>query len=1061
MNLKLAIVWWWGNRYFSLWIALVFCLAGVGPDRAAGQTTRPNIVHIFADDLGKGSVGIYGQLAREQAGLQHIKTPNLDALARSGLSFDRAYSATLCSPSRGMLHMGFNQAHNANDRNTVSPRAQDVSVAQVLKQADYRTGIFGKWGFGGGGGTQTSSNKTDDLRINPSVTNTSALPNSHGYDEFTGYLNHGRAHRYYTSSLWTTDVTGNPVTSGLSEQMLNNVGPNNTNLHEDYTHDVIVARSEQFIATHHQDVDPFYLQVNYTIPHNDLEAIQHQPGWFDAYDGVNTSSWTNKERYYAAMITRMDQSVGQLIDRLEDPNGDGDASDSVLQDTMVIFTSDNGATQEDLTTAGLDAFGINDLYRGGKRDLWEGGINMPMFVRWDGMIQPDTISDLPTDLTDFMATAAAVAGVQAPVGIDGVSLLPELTGIGTQRHRDYLVFEHHEGDGPDPNSLDPRWAIIRGDQKLIKFSNGERRLYDLALDPDENNQLNQTLPENAALVTELTSLAIAEGVEQPASYQHDYGRWLGSDGGDLGDASQWNLGSVPQPTWSTVVGNASGADSVVHVTAGLDALGLEVQGDTGSQTVRVGQRLDVIGRNEVRIDTGGRIHLDDAQLVSWRWTDVLAGGALTGHGSVEGDLYNAGTVAPGLPSDLPAPPPVPVNVDTGIVSAVVFDFSGVQDSAPLTRTTTLSPFARVIQGFNFGPGVYARDAANDGNEFNVTGFSGGGTSLADAIVAEDYLSFGLAPVHGVEMLVDEVAFELRRNGVNAAREFAILTSLDGFDANGALASLSLGSGDVVSHTLSGSYTGGQWTNETVDVRIYGWDQAGNAGNTHFYAVSMSASFRSIPGDYLDVDATGNLALNGDFYHVADSKLVLDLGGTDNSDALDLEHDSVTVLGRAELEGDLVILLEDGFSPGHGDEFSILTAEQMDGEFVHASVPDLGSTMQWSLAYSPSQVMLRIIAAGDYNRNGIVDAADFTVWRDSLGTRVAALTGADANGDGMVTELDYVVWMENFGYHIDSVMQVPEPATGPWLLVACAALFPAIRYQRRKAHAANCQQVARR
>ena len=672
------------------------------------------------------------------------------------MRFNRAYSATLCSPSRGMLYTGFNQAHNANDRNTVNPRAQDVTLAEVLKQANYNTSVFGKWGFGGSGGTQTSGNKHDDLRLNPTVSDVNAIPTSHGYDEFTGYLNHSRAHRYFTSSLWTTDSTSNPITAGVSEQMLGNVGPNNTNLHATYTHDVVAARSEQFIEDHYQDANPFFMQINYTIPHNDLEAIQFVPGWFDAYSAEDTSTWTDKEKYYAAMISRMDSSIGTLIDKLEDPNGDGDTADSVLDNTLIVFTSDNGATNADLSSGGLDHFGLlSNPWRGGKRDLWEGGINMPQFVRWDGVVQPGSTTDHLTDLTDFMATVADLAGVHAPVAIDGHSLAPLLTGEGIQRKRDYLLFEHHEGDGPDPNGLNPRWAIIRGDYKLIEFSTGEQRLYNLATDPDENNKLDQGQPANAAIVAELTAIALADGVEQPASYDHEYAAWSGGDGDSLGDASKWNAsgtaaGLPPAGNWSAVVNNSLAAESTVAADTDVTVLGLEVRGDGARQTVRVAGNVVATGLNAVRLHAGGRIHLDGGALHSNRWIDVEQGAELTGQGDLQGQLYNAGTVAPGLAADLVAPP-APGDPPQGVVTVVDFDFSGIQDGvansfvgttngAPLTQTTTLQSAVTLSSGFGFGPGLLPRHttkpgASDVGDEYNIQG-SNGESTLAGAIAAD-------------------------------------------------------------------------------------------------------------------------------------------------------------------------------------------------------------------------------------------------------------------------------------------------------------------------------------
>ena len=959
----------------------------------------PNIVHIFADDLGKGSVGVHGQLDRETAGFQHIKTPHLDSLSRAGMTFNRAYAATLCSPSRGMLYLGFSQAHNANDRNTVAPRAQDVTVAEVLKPAGYTTSVFGKWGFGGSGGTQTSGNKQDDLRINPSVTNISALPNTHGYDEFLGYINHSRAHRYYTSSLWTTDATGNPVTGGLSELMLGNVGPGNSNLHVDYTHDIVGERCEQFIEDHHDTGNPFYLQVNYTIPHNDLEAIQFEPGWFDAYASVNTTDWTNKERYYAAMITRMDASIGSLIAKLEDPAGDGNGAgndgDNLLPNTIILFTSDNGATDADFNTAGLNAFGINDLYRGGKRDLWEGGINMPFFVRWDGVVPAGSSSDLLTDLTDFMATAADLAGVPAPVGIDGVSIVPTLTGQGTQRIRDFLTFEHHEGDGPDPNGLDARWAILRGDDKVMKFSNGERRLYDLGSDPDENGQLDQGVPANAALVQELTELALADGVEQPAGYDHEYAAWTGGDGDDLADPAHWDLGTAPGPTWSAVVGNAGGSDEVAVANSGVDVLGLEVRGDGALQTVRVpGTR--VTGRNAVRISEGGRVHLDQGTLASWRWTDILAGGVLTGHGTVEDDVHNlAGTIAPGLPGDLPPPAPPPV-VTPGLATAVDFDIQG-QDPASVTTSDTISPYVQITAGLQIGPGIGPRNAADEGNEFNVTGFPGDNSSLADAVAGGDYLTYTIAPLPGVEMRVDTLSFELRRNGSGAAQEYAILSTLDGFTEP--IGSLSTGASDDTTRTLNASYAGGQWISDPLEVRLYAWDQEGGNGNTHVYDAGMSAEFRAIPA--VTLDTTGVLSITGDFEHAAGATVALELGGSDNSDPLDPGFDAIEVTGDAVIAGVLEVGLVGGYVPPKGTSFKVLTADSVTGEFNH--VDDVVMTADQSAAfrihYSATEVILEAL------EGGVAPGGTPNWWLDESMLPPGA-DGTDTDGDGRTEAEEY-------------------------------------------------------
>lgn len=1026
-------------------LSLVVLLSVVVCPTAALATNppKPNIIHIFADDLGKGSLGYLHQNARAQAGLPAIKTPHLDALAGAGMDFERAYSATVCSPSRGMLYLGFNQAHNANDRNTVVPRAQDVTLADVLKQANYTTSVYGKWGFGGTGGDLTGPKK-DSLGLGATVNNTDAVPTTQGYDEFTGYLNHSRAHRYFVDYLWTTDDTGNPQTAGLSELSLGNDDGSGNNLHATYTHDVIAARSEQFIEDHYQDADPFFMQVNYTIPHNDLEAIQFLPGWFDDYNGVDTSDWTNLEKYYAAMITRMDSSIGSLIAKLEDPDGDPNTDDSIMDNTMIVFTSDNGATDRGFPHTppeepGLEHFGIitgsgdpNDVgyLRGGKRDLWEGGIQMPQIVRWDGVVTPGSTTDHQTDLTDFMATVAELAGVQAPVGIDGHSLAPLLTGNGIQRKRDYLIFEHHEGDGPDGNGLNPRWAIIRGDYKLIEFSNNEQRLYNLATDPDENNQLDQGIPANAALVSELTSIALAEGVEQPEEYDHQYAAWTGNDGDLLEAASNWNLGTAPHPTWSTTVNNTSGSPAVATAETDVDTLGFEVQGDNGMQTVRVNRYQTLTGRNAVRINAGGRVNLDDAALVSWRWTDVHAGGQLTGHGTVEGDVYNLGTIAPGVPADLPeapATPQPPQGVDTGIVSAIVFDFTGIQDVAPLTQTSTLNQYLQINEGFNLGPGIQVRHTTKPGStdvgdEFNVTGFSGNNTTVSNAIANNDYLGFKVEPVFGIEMLVDQISIQLWRNGPGAAQEYAILTNLDGFSAGNELATLNTAEADTSTHVLTGNYTGGVWTQDEVDVRIYGWDQEGGLGNTHFNAVSMTASFRTITGggpQDVTLNPTGTLSLNGDFFHLAGAMIEMELGGTNVADPNDPEYDQLLVSGDVDLAGDLLVSLVDGFIPSLNDSFDLFDFALLTGAFSSVSLPSLDPGLDWDTTNLLVDGSISVVASPDFNGDGLVNGSDFLAWQRG-------------ESPTPFSQSDLLLWESSYGgggSNSSNAATVPEPTSG--------------------------------
>lgn len=465
---------------------------------AAAAPPKPNIVHILADDLGWGAVGFNGQ--------KLIETPNLDALARGGMILNNSYSCTVCGPSRSMLYTGKHQGHGPVDSNGAirtgfSP--DDMMTPQVLAQAGYDSAIFGKWGFGATGDRVIGPEPDDQ----PKIVAPDSLPGKHGFSEFFGYLNHSAAHDYYYDWIWHSgELTGNQPALQRNNAR--------TDKRPDYTHDLIAARCDEYLAERAGGDKPFYLQICYTIPHFDVDGIADAPGGLAQYADKD---WTFQQKAYAAMISRMDASVGQVVARLEDPNGDGDKSDSVLENTVIMFTSDNGPTPEDESP--IEFFNAGGKYRGGKRDLYEGGIHVPALAYWKGTIAPGSSSDYRTDLADFLPTAAELAGVEPPADVDGVSIAPTLTGKGTQRVRPYLVFEHHEASGPvDPDPRAARWAVVRQDgKKLIRYDDGTSDLFDVAADPSEAHPLDASDPDNAKLQAELEAAAKNEGVDQVTS----------------------------------------------------------------------------------------------------------------------------------------------------------------------------------------------------------------------------------------------------------------------------------------------------------------------------------------------------------------------------------------------------------------------------------------------------------------------------------------------------------------------------------------------------------------
>lgn len=794
---------------------------------SGADAPRPNIIHILADDLGWGSVGFNGQTS--------IATPNLDELAARGMRFENSYTAPVCAPSRAMLYTGFHQGHARLDgNNEISNgfRAEDVMTPQVIAAAGYNSAIFGKWGFGA---TQGSVNTA------PVVNSLASLPNSHGFADFYGYLNHGSAHDYFHKWMWQTS----PSAPGVSTTV-NDGGPGGT---AQYTHDLIAAESEQYIASHAGDDSPFYMQVAYTIPHFDIDAITNAPGGYGIY--ATQSTWTPQQKAYAAMITRMDASVGSLMARLNDPNNDGDLSDSISENTLVIFTSDNGGSPTE-DNAPVDFFNANGDFRGGKFELYEGGIHSPAVAYWPGTISAGTTSDYRTDLADFMATAADLAGVEAPVGIDGTSIVPTLTGEGHQRDRDYLVFEHQGSRGGDADFRIGRWAVVRQDgMKLIQYYDETQALFNLNADPDESSPLGLGNPTNAQIAAELQAAAVAEGALRGVV---EYRTYIGPNGGNVQNDSAWDGVGRPHGYWSATIVNNGATPRIAHVSGDVTTLGIEIRGQTAAQVVEVHAGHVLTGRNEVRIGANGRVDLSGGTLASNRWTNIRASGELRGDGNVVGDVYNEGRLSPGRSYETTAWPVVsppalpPSSLNTGIVTAANFNFNGVQDDVPLQATIALSPYVEVSQGLDFGPGVSPKlgnGGTDAGNEFNIIGHTG--LSLAAAIDNGDYISFTVDPVDGAGAIPSTVSFRVWRNGSAAAKHFAILSSIDGFTSTAPLAQATYNDiGNSNQRTFTATLPVLEAISDPIEYRLYGWGATDGGGNIHINLASLSARFIGVP-----------------------------------------------------------------------------------------------------------------------------------------------------------------------------------------------------------------------
>lgn len=1012
----------WQQTLISSCICFLLLAGAVVSPMATASGDQPNIIYIFVDDLSSGMVGF--------ANPNSIPTtPNLDALAQAGLQFNQAYANAICSPSRGTLYTGYHLGHTINDENVENFRNQDIMPGEMVKAAGYATAVYGKWGFGSTTGAHTGDGGVGTLRLNPQVNNVATLPTSHGYDAFVGYLNHVQAHRFFIDPLWQADSSSS---TGVGFFVTgNNAGDNVTNTFEGYTDDHHTREAMNFISSNVLSQTPFLIQMHFNSPHPPFDPgsqlntdFYGQPRiWDQDYANLGLSL---RQRQLAVMISRMDEHVGALVDRLNDPNEDGDFSDSIITNTVILFTSDNGGeptggiNSQEWTELGANFMnGVN--WRGGKRDLFEGGIRVPKFAYWPGTIPANQVTNEVVDLADFMPTVADLAGIDPPIGLDGVSYAGLLRGTGMMRRRNHHVWEHHEGDGPDPDGRNARWSVLKDGFKLIRFSNGSEDMYDLNTDPEESTPLD--LASFSELREELLQIAIAEGVTQPADgYSVQHVDWIGADGDSTSDPANWSGYDPLFEVWVSVIANDEPTDS--EITFGNRRfLGLEVTGADARQTIRVNPFSNLTARNELRVGANGRVQLDSAMLETARWVDVQAGGELSGSGEATAQLYNWGTVAPGLPADLdPVQASNGGDVNTGIVDAVAFNFNGVQDNSPLNATSQLNDFANLSTGFSFGPGTFPRTQANAGNEFNVSGWNT--DSLPNAIAASDYVLFEVTPVPGIEMLVDEVTFRLWRNGSGAPKSYATLISPNGFVASNAIGiwedfftqddgDANNGSDGIgIQHQIELTAQNDQavWSDEPVQVRFYGWDTSNptSLGNTHINAVSMTGQFRSTEGEAIDVDETGLLTLNGDFFHQPGATLRMQIAGNENSDPADRQFDQVIVNGTATLEGALEVEFLPDYVPANGELITLIDADSIAGELSGLTVSGLPARFEAEVFVFENDLVMAVnqtgVLLGDVNLDGVVDLLDVGPFVDLLSSGLYQAE-ADMNEDGIVDLLD--------------------------------------------------------
>lgn len=438
---------------------------------------RPNIILILADDLGYGDLGCYGQ--------QLIRTPNLDSLAAGGMRFTQFYAGCpVCAPSRSVLMTGLHSGHTpVRGNKTIPPEGQwplpdtVTTLSSLLQKAGYRTGAFGKWGLGAVG------SEGDPVR--------------RGFDVFFGYNDQGRAHNYYPDHLWWND-TRIPYPNTPQQPLV-------------YAADLIQDSALAFIQRNRDH--PFFVWCTYTLPHAALQvpedslftqyrerfAEQAQP--VKPWEGRGYAPQAYPRAAYAAMVTRLDRYVGQIVRALKTWGLDSN--------TLVLFTSDNGPHHE----GGHDPafFRSAGGLRGVKRDVYEGGIRVPLIAWWPGRVPPGRVSHFMGAFWDLLPTCMELSGAPPPrQGLDGFSFLPALLGDSLHQARhDYLYWEFHEQGGKQALRMG-RWKGVR--LQVSGHPDAALALYDLTDDPQETRNVSASRPD---VVKKMQALMQQAHVENP------------------------------------------------------------------------------------------------------------------------------------------------------------------------------------------------------------------------------------------------------------------------------------------------------------------------------------------------------------------------------------------------------------------------------------------------------------------------------------------------------------------------------------------------------------------
>lgn len=1108
---------------------------------------KPNVVLIITDDAGWADYGFMRDAdpAADPGNRGAVPTPHLDRLADMGVTFTNGYTASVCSPSRAMITTGqygtrFGYGSNILSSTEAIDTAESiqglppsaVTIWERMQTVGYDTAAVGKWHIGqhANGGGQLGT-----------------LPENQGVEHFEGIWAGSRG--YFVNGATGSQALRRTISDGAGTVGSNSVVESQYT--GQYVTDVFGDQSADYIrdkAT--TDADPFFLYTSFTAPHTPLQATASDLAFIDS---LNEPGFTGNRRTYAAMQYAMDRNIGKILDALDDPNNDGDTSDSIADDTMLLFINDNGG---DCCDSSPNASDNGDL-RNGKGSQFEGGMRVPIVVAGAG-VNGAARGTVSTDLVhaiDLVPTAFSGAGegvFGASEIIDGKNLLPyinnELPGVA---HEDLFISRYNNQQS----------AVRKGKWKYMHQNGTGFQLYDLDNDLDESNNV-VGVPANAAVVEELHQIMAAYQVQMdkprhdnqaPLTNQFDHFRFRenafvsaafssneafvngDSPGGSV--TATWRDGYADnRMTFRakasgdyTVTNDLRGAGGLAYManrltlasadapiagersatinglpilmTASRAGVAPVIDLDTTDSTpgaftfnvdadIEVYDDLTIQGDGDQRFVFGGQLRefrsgrsvtkAGSADVTFDGGVDLsgtldLQGGAVAfTNGSVRGDVVartgvavrvGAVGIVPGEGGGGGKPLSIvtdglELNYDAALdptgdsiwsdaAGNADVSFSGPAASTPVDTATfphlsvaygiPTSGGADGLNNFFEQSGPRSRRDATFEVVFNVTDDTAG----ADQVLIE---AGGAA--RGVAMVLNDGVLTFNVDGDASDIN---LTANVGEGWRHAVGVIDLESGtDTVSLYVDNQLVG-QLSGQTIDDWSGGNLLGLGAGASSVTGVSagVGAPFHGeiALARYYSDTAFGSsevdqnhqwllqdiapptgapavvLTVGGDFTLEAGSSLLLDVLATD-------ESDRVEATGVVSIAGELIVAASEGFDPAAGDQFLIASGSARSGEFETLDLPSLASGLMWQVRYAGASAELLVTIAGDYNGDGLVDAADYTVWRDASGQSVDAGVGADGDGDGQVTQADYLIWRDNFGSSVPGLAPanaVPEPS----------------------------------